>query len=72
MKIGIILANVEADSIILPDFQRGYVWSRRQVRQFFDSLYHGYPVGGLLTWLTTQKNGGGVLLSSCSWMGSNG
>lgn len=57
MKVDAILTNVELDKIALPRFQRGYVWKRRQVRQFFDSLYRGHPVGSLLTWLTTQEDG---------------
>lgn len=52
--INIILANVEAGQLSLPEFQRGYVWGRRQVRNLFESLYRGHPVGGLLTWLTTR------------------
>lgn len=53
-KINIILANVESGNLALPDFQRGYVWNRRQVRDFFDSLYREHPVGSLLTWLTMR------------------
>ena len=52
--INIILANVEGEQITLPSFQRGYVWGPRQVRDLFDSLYKGNPVGSLLTWLTTR------------------
>ena len=40
----------------LPEFQRGYVWKRSQVRNLFDSLYRGHPVGSLLTWLTTRDD----------------
>ena len=36
----------------LPEFQRGYVWNRDQVRGLFDSLYRRHPVGGLLVWVT--------------------
>jgi uncharacterized protein with ParB-like and HNH nuclease domain len=36
--------------VLLPEFQRGYVWNRDQVRELMRSLYRGYPVGGLLTW----------------------
>jgi hypothetical protein len=39
----------------LPEFQRGYVWSRDQVRGLFDSLYRRHPVGGLLVWATEAK-----------------
>lgn len=57
MKVDTILTNVELDKIALPRFQRGYVWKRRQVREFFDSLYRRHPVGSLLTWLTTHEDG---------------
>ena len=57
MKVDAILTNVELGKIALPRFQRGYVWKRRQVREFFDSLYREHPVGGLLTWLTTDDGG---------------
>ena len=40
----------------LPEFQRGYVWSRNQVRGLFESLYRGHPVGGLLLWATEAKS----------------
>ena len=39
----------------LPEFQRGYVWNRDQVRGLFDSLYRRHPVGGLLVWATESK-----------------
>lgn len=57
MKIEAILTNVELGKIDLPRFQRGYVWKRRQVRAFFDSLYRQHPVGSLLTWLTKLDDG---------------
>ncbi len=57
MKIRAILTNVELGKIDLPRFQRGYVWKRRQVRAFFDSLYRKHPVGSLLTWLTQLDDG---------------
>ena len=44
-------------SYALPDFQLGYVWNREQVRKLMNSLYHGYPIGGLLVWVTpTNKD----------------
>ncbi|MBW1957622.1 MAG: DUF262 domain-containing protein, partial [Deltaproteobacteria bacterium] len=35
-----------------PEFQRGYVWNRDQVRSFMHSLYKKHPVGSLLVWVT--------------------
>ena len=55
MKISTILDQIDGGFIALPEFQRGYVWSRDQVRALFVSLYHRHPVGGLLVWATDAK-----------------
>ena len=52
MKIADILNLIDSQALALPVFQRGYVWKRRQVRDMMNSLYHGYPIGSLLTWTT--------------------
>lgn len=51
-KLSTILDQVDAGSMLLPEFQRGYVWNRDQVRGLMRSLYLGYPVGALLVWET--------------------
>jgi hypothetical protein len=51
-KLAAILDQIDSGSVLLPEFQRGYVWSRDQVRGLMRSLYLGYPVGSLLTWET--------------------
>ncbi|MDE0513378.1 MAG: DUF262 domain-containing protein [Gammaproteobacteria bacterium] len=55
MKISAILDYIDNGHIALPEFQRGYVWNRDQVRKLFDSLYHRHPIGGLLVWATESK-----------------
>lgn len=52
MKISTILDHIDSGHMALPEFQRGYVWNRDQVRGLFDSLYHRHPIGGLLVWAT--------------------
>ena len=52
MKISTILDHIDSGHMALPEFQRGYVWNRDQVRALFDSVYRGHPVGGLLVWAT--------------------
>src|SRR6185312_2555506 len=52
MKISNILDNIDMGALALPEFQRGYVWSRAQVRGLMHSLYRRHPVGGLLVWIT--------------------
>lgn len=55
MKISTILDHIDSGYMALPEFQRGYVWGRDQVRGLFDSLYRRHPVGGLLVWATESK-----------------
>ena len=65
MKISTILDHIDSGHMALPEFQRGYVWNRDQVRALFDSVYRGHPVGGLLVWATesveASHRGGGQL-----------
>jgi hypothetical protein len=58
-KLAAILYQIDSGTVLLPEFQRGYVWNRDQVRGLMRSLYKGYPVGGLLTW-ETQADGSAV------------
>lgn len=53
MKISELLDHIDSGAIALPEFQRGYVWSRDQVRGLMTSLYQRHPVGSLLIWSTT-------------------
>ena len=55
MKISTILDHIDSGHMALPEFQRGYVWNRDQVRSLFDSMYRRHPVGGLLVWVTESK-----------------
>lgn len=55
MEISTILHFIDNGQIALPEFQRGYVWNRDQVKGLVDSLYRRHPVGGLLVWATESK-----------------
>lgn len=55
MKIADILSQIDLGAMALPEFQRGYVWNRDQVRELMTSLYRRYPVGGLLIWKTRTE-----------------
>ena len=59
MKISTILDHIDSGHMALPEFQRGYVWSRAQVRGLMESLYRGHPVGSLLVWAT--ESGGAAV-----------
>jgi len=55
-KLSTVLDHIDSGHMALPEFQRGYVWNRDQVRGLFDSLYRRHPVGGLLVWATESPS----------------
>ena len=60
-----LLQEIEVGKLALPDIQRPFVWKPAQVRDLFDSLYRGFPVGTLMLWETgaevgTKQVGGGA------------
>jgi Protein of unknown function DUF262 len=54
MKISELLDSIRKYDLVLPEFQREYVWTREQAKQLMVSLVKSYPVGGLLVWKTDQ------------------
>src|SRR6266508_10627 len=52
-----LLHYIDIGDIGLPDIQRPFVWSNAKVRDLFDSMYRGFPVGYLLFWENVQANG---------------
>lgn len=49
--------DIEIGEIGLPDIQRPFVWPNTKVRDLFDSMYKGFPVGYLLFWAHGGRNG---------------
>lgn len=45
-----LIQYIGIGQIGLPDIQRPFVWQNAKVRDLFDSMYRGYPVGYLLFW----------------------
>lgn len=54
MKISDLLTSISQRDVVLPEFQREYVWSTDQSKQLISSLLKEYPVGGLLFWKTDK------------------
>ena len=52
-----LLSRIEHGEIALPDIQRPFVWKNARVRDLFDSMYKGFPVGYLLLWSTGADTG---------------
>ncbi len=45
-----LVEDIDMGEIGLPDIQRPFVWPATKVRDLFDSMYRGYPIGYLLFW----------------------
>lgn len=52
-----LLQDIEMGEIGLPELQRPFVWPNTKVRDLFDSMYKGFPVGYLLFWANGSGNG---------------
>lgn len=51
-----LMHQIEIGTIGLPDIQRPFVWKDTKVRDLFDSMYKGYPVGYFLFWTNSLSN----------------
>jgi hypothetical protein len=52
-----LVEDIDVGEIGLPDIQRPFVWTKAKVRDLFDSMYNGFPVGYLLFWGNVGANG---------------
>lgn len=52
MTIHELLDSIKSMDLVLPEFQREYVWEKEQAKQLLVSLFKGYPTGSLLFWKT--------------------
>ncbi|NLA96558.1 MAG: DUF262 domain-containing protein [Clostridiaceae bacterium] len=50
LKLQDILIDIDNGRLGLPDLQRPFVWNDAQVRDLFDSMLNGYPIGYLMIW----------------------
>lgn len=40
-----------ADRLVIPLYQRDYVWREKSVSSLFDSIYRGFPIGVIIIWI---------------------
>jgi hypothetical protein len=52
-----LIQQIDLGVIGLPDIQRPFVWKDTKVRDLFDSMYKGYPVGYFLFWANANIEG---------------
>ena len=50
LDIRSLIELAENEKIMLPEFQRAFVWDRTQIKLLIDSLYRGYTISSVLFW----------------------
>lgn len=45
-----LIDKIDTGELGLPELQRPFVWKNAKVRDLFDSMMSGYPVGYLMLW----------------------
>src|ERR1035437_1588666 len=56
VSLDVLLNDVDEGRIQIPRFQRSYVWTPQMMRELFESVLSGYPIGSLLFWNTREFN----------------
>jgi hypothetical protein len=54
-RIEELVVNVKQGEIRLPNFQRPFVWKKKEVLKLLDSIYNSYPIGSILLWYTSER-----------------
>jgi hypothetical protein len=54
-KVGNLLDDVINGRIGLPDLQRPFVWADSKVRNLFDSMMKGFPIGYVMLWASPDN-----------------
>ena len=49
-QVRAIIQDFRAGKLVVPEFQRDYVWPPSRAAKLIDSLYHKYPISSLLVW----------------------
>jgi len=54
-KIEDLLHDIKNSDLVLPEFQREYIWGKEQAKQLMVSLFKEYPTGSFLFWKTKES-----------------
>lgn len=55
-RIDELARRVLKGDILLPRFQREFVWNRKQIINLLDSIARGYPIGSMLLWKSSSQD----------------
>jgi hypothetical protein len=55
VKVRQLVADYRGGHVVIPEFQREYVWKRSKAPKLIDSLYRNFPISSLLLWQSTEE-----------------
>ncbi|RYD72712.1 MAG: DUF262 domain-containing protein [Verrucomicrobiaceae bacterium] len=55
-RLETILTEVKSGDLVIPEFQRPFVWDDDRRLSLLDSIVMGMPIGSLLVWRTTRRD----------------
>lgn len=55
-RLATILAEVKSGDLVVPAFQRPFVWDDDRRLRLLDSIAQGMPIGSLLVWRTSRRD----------------
>ncbi|MDG6916941.1 MAG: DUF262 domain-containing protein [Nitrososphaerota archaeon] len=57
LSINELVSGADNDRFALPFFQRDYVWEKKDVTTFLDSISRGWPAGSIILWDNPRTKG---------------
>lgn len=54
LKVCDLIESYRSGKIVIPEFQRDYVWKKSKAALLLDSLYQGFPISSLLLWQSDE------------------
>ena len=54
-RIPVLLQEIRDRVVVIPRFQRPFVWTDQQRLELMESIYSGIPIGSLLVWRTHDQ-----------------
>jgi hypothetical protein len=74
LKVRVAVDDYRAGRLVVPEFQREYVWKPNRAPRLIDSLYRGFPISVLLLWnsdnttRSRRRDPRPIRLGSISWL----
>ena len=50
-----VVDQIDNGKYAIPQFQREYKWTRRQIEELWESIFEGFFIGSILTWESTDQ-----------------